>query len=125
MNTTTANLNTPDKAEEFFAGKLDFTISPVELNEQIENGGKNFIVDVRTTKDFIKGHVPNAINLPQGMCDKITGWRNDRTVIVYGYSYWCHLAARTAMLFARQGHSVMEMEGGFEAWKSSRLPMEA
>ena len=121
---TTAALNAPQRAQEYFAGKLDFTISPTEVNEQIENGVKNFIIDVRAVRDFIRGHVPNAINLPSGLCDKISGWRNDRTLIIYGYSPTCHLAAHSALEFARQGYSVMEMEGGFNVWKENRLPVE-
>jgi rhodanese-related sulfurtransferase len=122
---TTATLNSPEGAQHFFALKLDFTISPVELCEQIENGGKQFIIDVRSVKDFIRGHVPNAINLPVGLCNKMSGWRNDRPLIIYGHSPTCHLAAHAALEFARQGHSVMELEGGFAAWKKERLPIEA
>lgn len=122
---TTATLNNSERAQEYFAGKLDFTISPAEVNDRIENGVTSFIIDVRPVRDFIRGHVPNAINLPFGVCDKISGWRNDRSLIIYGYSPTCHLAAHAALLFARQGHSVMELEGGFEAWKANRLPIEA
>ena len=121
---STVTLNAPEKAAEFFAGKLDFTVTPVELSEQIENGVKSFIVDVREAINFIKGHIPGAINLPKGNWSHITGWRNDRPVIIYGYSHICHLAARAAVEFASQGHSVIEMEGGFAAWKESRLHVE-
>jgi rhodanese-related sulfurtransferase len=86
---------------------------------------RSFIIDVRAVRDFIRGHVPNAINLPFDLCDKISGWHNDRSLIIYGYSPTCHLAAHAALLLARQGHSVMELEGGFETWKANRLPIEA
>lgn len=121
---TNLSLNPPETAQEYFAHKLNFTLSPVEVNAQIEQGGKCLIVDVRATKDFIRGHVPKAINLPFGLCDKMSGWRNDRPVVVYGYSQTCHLAAHAALEFAREGHSVMEMEGGFQSWKENRLPIE-
>jgi rhodanese-related sulfurtransferase len=121
---TNVKLNSPERALEFFGGKLDFTISPAEVHEQIEKGWKNFIVDVRAVRDFIQGHVPKAINLPFGLCDRISSWRNDRPLIIYGYSPTCRLAAHAALEFARQGHSVMELEGGFEAWKENRLPIE-
>jgi rhodanese-related sulfurtransferase len=120
----TATMETAGKAKEFFAQKLDFTVSPDELNEQIETGGNHFIVDVREVKDFIKGHVPGAISLPSGCWNKITAWRKDRPVIIYGYSQSCHLAARAAMESAEQGYTVLELEGGFEAWKKGRLALE-
>jgi rhodanese-related sulfurtransferase len=119
-----ATIESAGKAKEFFAQKLDFTVSPVELNEQIETGGNHFIVDVREVKDFIKGHVPGAISLPNGCWNKITAWRKDRPVIIYGYSQSCHLAAHAARESAERGYTVLELEGGFEAWKKGRLALE-
>ena len=40
------------------------------------------------------------------------------------YSQVCHLAATAAVEFAGKGYSVMEMEGGFEAWKEHDLEIE-
>jgi rhodanese-related sulfurtransferase len=120
----TSVLNAPEQAEEFFADKLAFTIGPVEVNQQIEDHEKNLIIDVRDTKDFLKGHVPGAINLPEGQWEKTSNWLNDQPLIVYCYSQTCHLAARAAVEFARQGHSVQEMEGGFDTWKENKLPVE-
>lgn len=120
----TATLNIPEKAERFFAKKLAFTLGPVELNEEIKEGGNMTIVDVRATEDFSKGHVPGAINLPEGQWNKLNGWFNERLVVAYCYSQTCHLAAHAAVEFSKQGHSVMEMEGGFEAWRANKLPVE-
>jgi len=63
---TNDRLNSSERAQEFFGRKLDFTISPAEVNEQIEIGLNNFIVDARAVKDFILGHVFKAVNLPFG-----------------------------------------------------------
>lgn len=53
------------------------------------------------------------------------GLDHDRRVALLCYSQVCHLAARAAVEFARRGYSVMELEGGFPAWKSHGLPTEA
>jgi rhodanese-related sulfurtransferase len=119
-----ATIEIAGKAIEFFAQKLDFTISPDELNKQIEKGGKNFIVDVRDTKDFIKGHIHGAINLPVGHWDKISTWRKDRPIIIYSYSQLCHLAAHAAKESAEYGYTVLELAGGFDAWRKSKLAIE-
>jgi rhodanese-related sulfurtransferase len=124
QNMVTSTIESAEKAKEFFARKLDFTISPEELNDEIEKGGKNFIVDVREAKDFIKGHIPCAINLPIGHWDKMIGWRKDRPIIIYGYSQLCHLAAHAAKASAEHGHTVLELEGGFDAWRKSKLATE-
>ena len=36
----------------------------------------------------------------------------------------CHLAATAAVEFAGKGFSVMELDGGFKAWREHGLPME-
>jgi rhodanese-related sulfurtransferase len=121
---TSETLSAPERAKEFFSGKLDFTIDSVEVNRIIVNGGNLLIIDVRATEDFIKGHVPRAINLPNGQWNNTTGWRKDWSLVVYCYSQTCHLAAHAAIAFAGQGYSVMEMEGGFDTWKKNKLPVE-
>jgi rhodanese-related sulfurtransferase len=121
---TNTMLIAPEKAQEFFAWKLDFTVDPLELNRQINNSENITIIDVRAAKDFIRGHLPRAINLPAGNWDKISGWRKERPLVVYCYSQTCHLAAHAAVEFARQGLSVREMEGGFETWRKNKLPVE-
>jgi len=50
--------------------------------------------------------------------------RRDQTNVLYCYSPTCHLAAKAAVEFARKGFPVMEMDGGFEAWKENELPIE-
>ena len=72
---TTETMNVADKAKEFFSGKLDFTIGPLELNQQIDKSENIMVIDVRAAEDFIKGHVPRAINLPEGNWEKIGKWR--------------------------------------------------
>ena len=49
----------------------------------------------------------------------------DSVNIVYCYSEVCHLAAQAAGVFAEHGYSVMELEGGFEAWQHYELPIES
>lgn len=123
-NVTTSTISAAEKAKEFFAGKLDFTIGPLEVNQQIEKSENVTIIDVRAAEDFIKGHVPRAVNLPEGNWQQIGTWRKSKPLIVYSYSQTCHFAARAAKEFASQGHAVMEMEGGFETWKKNKLPVE-
>jgi rhodanese-related sulfurtransferase len=123
-NMIAATLNTPEKAGQFFTERLDFILDPAAVNEQIENDDDIMVIDTRATEDFIKGHVPGAINLPKGQWDDTSGWPNDWSLIIYGYSPTCHLAAHAAIAFANQGFSVMEMEGGFATWKENKLPVE-
>jgi rhodanese-related sulfurtransferase len=122
---TAEMLNTSDETKAFVADKVVLTIQPVEVNQFLKRDFNSIIVDVRETEDFIKGHIPGAINLPKGHWDKISGWCNEWTMIIYCYSQTCRLAVQAAFEFARQGcYSVIEMEGGFEAWQENKLPVE-
>lgn len=113
----------PQKARAYFESKLAFTTGPVELSHMQQSRSAT-VVDVRQAEDFAKGHVPGAINLPQGTWDNTSRLSKDKTNVVYCYSQQCHLAAKACLAFASKGFPVMEMEGGFEAWKDHELEVE-
>jgi len=115
----------PAKAREFFANKMAFTTGPVELSHRIEEGDKDIaIIDVRDAADYKKGHIPTAVNLPQTNWQTLAGLRKDKLNVLYCYTVVCHLAAKAAVEFAGRGFRVMEMDGGFKAWKENELPVE-
>ena len=116
--------NDPAKAREFFSDKITFTTGPVELNRALEQGADIVVVDVREEEDYHKGHIPGAINLPQERWDTYEGLSREKLNVVYCYTSVCHLAATAAVQFASAGFSVMEMDGGFEAWKENDLKVE-
>jgi rhodanese-related sulfurtransferase len=113
----------PRQARDFFAQKLAFVTGPFELDGQIKRKEPITIVDVRLPSDYRAGHIPGAINLPHGKWHTLTGLAKDRTAVIYCYSQTCKLAAAAAVEFASAGIPVVEMEGGFEAWEKSGLPV--
>jgi len=115
----------PAKARQFFEQKVAFTTGPIEVSHMIEEGEEINLVDVRATEDYDEGHVPGAINLPQGRWETLEGLSRDKTNILYCYSHVCHLAAKAAVEFAGRGYPVMEMDGGFRAWKEHELETES
>lgn len=121
---TTLPVIDPLKAKEFFEKKLQFTTGPVEVEEMIKLGSNVVIVDVRDSEDYAKGHVPGAINLPREQWSTLEGLSKEKTNIIYCYNQQCHLGAKAALEFAKQGYPVMEMEGGFEMWKERDLDIE-
>src|SRR5438105_14823684 len=121
---TESNLPDPAEAKEFFKKKMQFTTGPVELNHMLKENGKVNVVDVRDAEDYEKGHVPGAINLPRDKWSTFEGLQKNRVNAVYCYTQTCHLAANAAVQFASNGYHVMEMEGGFAAWKAADLKVE-
>jgi rhodanese-related sulfurtransferase len=116
--------NDPAKAKEFFLNKITFTTGPMEVSHALEEGADIVVVDVRAEEDFKKGHIPGAINLPQEKWDTYEGLSREKLNVLCCYAHVCHLAATAAVQFAGQGFSVMEMDGGFEAWKENDLKTE-
>jgi rhodanese-related sulfurtransferase len=80
---------------------------------------------VREAEDYRKGHVPGAANLPPDRWESLEGLDKNALNVLYCYSEVCHLAAKAAVEFATKGYSVMEMNGGFEAWKEHDLEIES
>ena len=117
--------NDPAKARQYFADKLAFTTGPVELARNLKQGANISVIDVREAADYRKGHVPGAVNLPHDKWNTGEGLRKDTLNVLYCYSQVCHLAATAALEFATQGYPVMEMEGGFAAWKEHDLEIES
>lgn len=114
----------PSKALEYFEKKVGFTTGPVELDDWIKNKMEFVIIDVRAVEDFAEGHIPGALNLPEDQWKTLKGLRKDRVNVLSCYSLVCHLAARAAVEFARQGFPVMELDGGFNEWKEHDLEIE-
>jgi rhodanese-related sulfurtransferase len=125
MQTSINRVHSPEKAKAYFEQKLAFTTGPVELSKWIKSQEDNLIVvDVREEEDYRKGHIPGAINLPRNKWNNPQGLSRDKTNVVYCYTQQCHLAANACLQFASAGYPVMELDGGFEAWKENELDIE-
>ena len=113
----------PTEALDYFENKMHFTTGPMELDDARKNSDM-VIIDVRAKEDFDKGHIPGAMNLPESDWDKFTGLSKEKLNVLYCYSHVCHLAARAAVEFSAAGYSIMELDGGFDAWKDHELEIE-
>jgi rhodanese-related sulfurtransferase len=106
-----------ERAQEYFAARLAYTTGVHELEVLVQQGARDaIVVDVRLPSDFVKGHVPGAINLPKGKWQNARGLRKDTTIYVYCYDPTCHLAAEAAFELTKQGYKAVEVEGGWERW---------
>ncbi len=104
-------------AQEYFASRLAYTTGVHELEVLVQQGTSDaIVVDVRFPSDYVKGHVPGAINLPKGKWQNPRGLRKEATIYVYCYDPTCHLAAEAAFELTKQGYKVVEVEGGWERW---------
>lgn len=113
----------PQEAAEFFAKKLAFTLGPVELGSMLEDG-KVKLIDVRHKEDYEESHIEKSVNIEkEDLESKFSELSKDNVYVISCYSQQCHLGAGAAHKMAVNGYKVMELEGGFKAWKEDyRFP---
>lgn len=101
-------------------------ISQQDLLQQIQLDEPPLIVDVRSPKEYARGHVPGAINIPyRQISDHVQQLRSAeaRGIVVY-----CAVGGRTHVakqVLAEAGfRNVFHLDGDMSAWEKSGLPVE-
>lgn len=106
----------PEVAVDFFAEKLAFTLGPVELKSMLADK-KVKLVDVRAKEDYDEAHIPESISIPKDeLKNRLTELSTENIYVVYCYNQQCHLGAAAALILAKNGYPVMELDGGFDVW---------
>ncbi|MDN3516636.1 rhodanese-like domain-containing protein [Aquisalimonas lutea] len=102
-------------------------VAALDTNEatRLYNRENALFVDIRSEADFARGHLPDAINVPNGNFDqrhKKLDKRKNKPVIVY-----CSQgmqAGRFGKQLKQEGFErVHQLKGGFNAWQEAGLPV--
>lgn len=95
-----------------------------EFDSLIKNNPLAVLVDVRTSEEFLNGHLENALNLDwkgTEFSKQLDAIDKDQTILVYCLSGGRSGQAATAM--REKGYkNVLELDGGILAWRSQNLP---
>jgi len=97
-----------------FLGRLGIKqLSPKEFDQK----KGMMILDVRTDKDYERGHIPGAIHIPlSDIGDKIKKLKKDKELVVY-----CENGNRSIWAIKRlmgMGYkNLFNLKGGYLAWK--------
>lgn len=80
------------------------------------------VVDVRETHEWHAGHIAGAVHIPLGDIPARVGELDPsvRTLVI------CHLGGRSARAtqwLHAQGHDVVNVAGGMEAWEQAGRPI--
>lgn len=90
---------------------------------QAVNSDKAIVVDVRDAKDFDKGHMASALNIPHAkVADSIAvleKYREKQIIVTDKLGQHSGSVAKTLM---KEGFAVARMRGGMEEWKQDGLP---
>jgi len=95
-----------------------------ELAERIRAESAPLVLDVRTRREYARGHIPGAVNIPydelRGRLDELDG---DKTAEVVVYCQTGQLAVFAEDVLARAGYTnVRNLEGHMRAWRRARYP---
>jgi len=90
------------------------------------DAGKVLIVDVRTAKEFRKGHIPKAINIPRGLLEfKVAKKIPNKNAAIICY---CKSGGRSCLSTCTLGQmgytNVKSMAGGWKAWVKAGYPIQ-
>ena len=75
------------------------------------------IVDLRTSDDYMSGHLPGAVNIPFERLSKRTGLlENGSFHTVIFYCERGNLSLRMARFFAERGYRALSLNGGMASY---------
>lgn len=99
-------------------------IRPAEAVMSINRNGA-IVVDVRTEKEYLEGHIVNSLHIPLGMLEnrlsELKEYKSQPVIVV------CRTGSRSSSAVStlkKQGFkSVTNLNGGILAWNSANLPI--
>lgn len=112
-----AQIKTPKEIVEKI--KSEINIITVEDFESKMNSDNGFVlIDVRTEKEFLAGHIENAVWLPRGFIEfKTQKLIDDPETEIILYCKRGSRSALTTYTLIEMGYkNVLNLEGGFEEW---------
>lgn len=94
------------------------------------NKGDATFIDARSAKQFEKGHIPGALNLPWHAVQEqfmavAPHMTPDRLIITYCDGGTCSLSHDLALFLREMGFNVKVMTGGWQAWTDAEMPVES
>lgn len=108
-----------DQALAHFASSFSFETDCADVHAAFAAQEQDFVLfDVRSPALYERGHVPGALNLPQGKIveAKLRAYPMDTLFVVYCAGPHCNGAHRAAERLARLGRPVKLMIGGVTGW---------
>jgi rhodanese-related sulfurtransferase len=96
-----------------------------DVKQQLDNGDKVLLVDVREESEFARDHLPGAIHLGKGVIERDIEERvpDVKTSMIL----YCGGGFRSAMAadnLQKMGYTnVISMDGGVREWREKNYPM--
>ena len=104
-------------------GKLE-TVSPDVFEKGLEKGNVQ-LLDVRSAEEYEQGHIQGSINIdvqePDFQAEVSNQLEKDKPIYVY-----CRSGRRSLLageMLAKDGYTVMDLDGGILGWEKAGLPV--
>lgn len=101
-------------------------ISQTELISQIESKQPPLILDVRTKREYDRGHIPGAINIEfrelKKRLSEIESYKNSSVVVYCEHGIRAKIAEAT--LQKADFTAIFHLEGDIAAWRKQSLPLD-
>jgi sulfur-carrier protein adenylyltransferase/sulfurtransferase len=100
-------------------------VAPAALQSRLSGGEQIVVIDVREPDEFARGKIPGAYTIPRGVLEMQVDGRLplESTIVLY-----CGGGARSALAcksLADMGYDKVEnLQGGWQSWVNSGLPVE-
>lgn len=121
LETTT----TPEDRMNVLQAEIDLFVGPHDFNK-VRGDGDFFVLDVRSTDSYEKGHLPGAHNIPRAKIEQKMGdIPKDKSVVVYCSDITCFASKKAARTLYENGYeNVRVLYGGFEGWQKKDFDVE-
>lgn len=113
----------PQIIEEAKSQTTEVTVE--EVKKEMDAGKEFVLLDVRTSEEFMAGHLPKAVNIPRGKLEFMIGKhysQKDADIVVY-----CRKGGRAALCakaLSDIGYTnVKNLKGAFKAWGEAGYPI--
>ena len=113
-------------AIDYFTAKLRLETDASDVYAAQKAGEEFVLIDVRDDEAWAQGRIAGAMHMPyRQIADRAPQeLPAGVAVVVYCWSPGCNAGAKGALEFARLGHPVREMIGGYEYWVREGQPTE-
>jgi len=100
-------------------------VAPAQLQTRLDSGEQIVLIDVREPDEFARGKIPGAYTIPRGVLEMQVDGRLPRESTVVLYCGGGGRSALAAKSLADMGfENVENLQGGWQAWTNSGLPIE-
>jgi rhodanese-related sulfurtransferase len=101
-------------------------VAPVDLQSRMQGGEPIVLIDVREPDEFGRGKIPGAHTIPRGLLEMQVDGRLPREATVVLYCAGGGRSALAAKSLADMGFEKVEnLQGGYQGWTNSGLPVES